>query len=305
VFASLHHENIVNYHSCWCDYEILPQNNAKSSNPKDPSIEIESEYMTSEKPPSSDFIFSIGDTDPNEPKKEPESSNSSTTSSSDQNGFFRPPKNIVSFSSFSNTNDQKSGVSITSKEVQDLMRSKGRTRTKSNTDTVIVLYIQMKLCDFTLKHWLEQRNKDIIENKTDLDEQLCMNLFRQILSGVEYIHSKLIMHRDLKPGNIFLMKDTMQVKIGDFGLACLDSIGDDCKSTPNSPDPLQKAESFSRQNSAKLIPNNMLMLKKEHTKGVGTSLYASPEQLVGKFYDNKVKISLFQGCEKRFDAIFP
>ena len=38
------------------------------------------------------------------------------------------------------------------------------------------------------------------------------------MSGVEYIHSQNIIHRDLKLGNLFLTS-AMHVKIGDFGLA--------------------------------------------------------------------------------------
>ncbi len=87
----------------------------------------------------------------------------------------------------------------------------------------------------------------------------------------------------MKPGNIFLLKDSMQVKIGDFGLACLDMIE---KKTSN-------FVNISSENSAffNLSNQNVLAVRKEHTKGVGTSQYASPEQLSGKLYDSKVKLN--------------
>ena len=40
----------------------------------------------------------------------------------------------------------------------------------------------------------------------------------QLAEGVQYTHSRGIIHRDLKLGNMFLSEE-MEVKIGDFGLA--------------------------------------------------------------------------------------
>ena len=53
-----------------------------------------------------------------------------------------------------------------------------------------------------------------------IDEAI--NIFNQILRGVEVIHQNKIVHRDLKLENIFVKKTEKQgliCKIGDFGLA--------------------------------------------------------------------------------------
>lgn len=52
----------------------------------------------------------------------------------------------------------------------------------------------------------------------------------QILGAVKYMHSRRVIHRDLKLGNLFLDED-MCIKVGDFGLAALLVDDDDRKKT--------------------------------------------------------------------------
>jgi len=73
------------------------------------------------------------------------------------------------------------------------------------------LYIQMDYCQRTLHDAIQ-------EGRLFNDSPACWRIFGQILDGLVYIHSKGIVHCDLKPTNIFLDKND-DVKIGDFGLA--------------------------------------------------------------------------------------
>ncbi|XP_063698800.1 eukaryotic translation initiation factor 2-alpha kinase 1-like [Culicoides brevitarsis] len=84
------------------------------------------------------------------------------------------------------------------------------------------------------------------QDMTHLD--VVTDIFTQLLNGLSYIHSRKIVHHDIKPSNIFVSVEPngkINVQLGDFGLAC----------------PLQEA----------------------HTgAGFGTPLYAAPEQLAGE-----------------------
>jgi serine/threonine protein kinase len=54
-------------------------------------------------------------------------------------------------------------------------------------------------------------------NLGKLAEEEAMKLFSQIINGVNYIHSKGVIHRDLKSANILMKGNT--IKIADFGFA--------------------------------------------------------------------------------------
>eukprot|EP00916_Digyalum_oweni_P006044 GHVL01010415.1.p1 GENE.GHVL01010415.1~~GHVL01010415.1.p1 ORF type:complete len:1038 (+),score=180.08 GHVL01010415.1:374-3115(+) len=56
------------------------------------------------------------------------------------------------------------------------------------------------------------------EEGTHFSEEQVMTWFCGITQGLEHVHSKKILHRDVKPQNIFLTSDG-QVKIGDFGIS--------------------------------------------------------------------------------------
>ena len=57
----------------------------------------------------------------------------------------------------------------------------------------------------------------ITEHKIPFDEKTTLILVYQLLSAISFIHSKNMFHRDIKPENCMVNKDTMVLKLCDFG----------------------------------------------------------------------------------------
>lgn len=74
------------------------------------------------------------------------------------------------------------------------------------------------LCIITEFCALGDLSKFLKNSLSPLPENIVMKLFVQVLLGVEYLHKKQIIHRDIKAMNIFL-KPGLKVKIGDLGIA--------------------------------------------------------------------------------------
>nr|XP_022299466.1 serine/threonine-protein kinase B-raf-like isoform X4 [Crassostrea virginica] len=62
--------------------------------------------------------------------------------------------------------------------------------------------------------------KHIHEDDIKFEMLTIMEISRQTAQGMDYLHAKCIIHRDLKSNNIFLTEN-LTVKIGDFGLATM------------------------------------------------------------------------------------
>ncbi|XP_059622716.1 eukaryotic translation initiation factor 2-alpha kinase 3-like [Phlebotomus argentipes] len=134
-----------------------------------------------------------------------------------------------------------------------------------------MLYIQMSLCQLTLREWLDKRNASdnfpafftqflaesvqshmpclpAAQNPERRLTQVALDIFSQLANGLRYIHECRIVHHDIKPSNVFVGVSNCErlvVQLGDFGLAC----------------PLEDS----------------------HRDGaMGTPLYAAPEQLDGR-----------------------
>ena len=73
------------------------------------------------------------------------------------------------------------------------------------------VYIMLDICQ-------NQSLSDLIKRRKRLHEVEARYYIYQLCQALKYIHSRKVIHRDLKLGNLFLT-EKMGLKVGDFGLA--------------------------------------------------------------------------------------
>lgn len=99
--------------------------------------------------------------------------------------------------------------------------------------------------------------KQYIRSKGKLDWRESVIFTAQILKALHHAHERGVIHRDIKPQNIMLLKDSKTIKVADFGIARIND----------------KSET------------------RTFTEGaIGSVHYISPEQARGEIVDNKTDI---------------
>lgn len=113
--------------------------------------------------------------------------------------------------------------------------------------------------DYCEKGDLQKRIKSAKSSSKIFQQTLILDWFVQLCLGVQHIHNKKVLHRDLKTSNVFITKGN-RVKIGDFGIS-------------------------------KILENTVQLAG----TSLGTPYYLSPEICLGQKYDYKSDMWML-GC---------
>ncbi|KAL1512558.1 hypothetical protein ABEB36_002137 [Hypothenemus hampei] len=256
TFASLNHPNIVQYKAAWLELDAPSKVNHFSFEP------LENDSLASDIDTHSDCTFSKHLTGERvvlnefeDPIDLPHVGFSFTPKISSMNSLMYHKDSNNSFEiAFQNSLQQESTNENCVEEESSYNKAVVALHPNSTKPKVLwaTLYIQMTLCHGTLDQWLQSRNAisnkklPVPANTQSIRTKAIQQIVIQVLQGLKYIHSKGIVHHDIKPSNIFVSTESgsLLVQLGDFGLAC----------------PLQRSR---------------------HVFARGTPLYAAPEQLAG------------------------
>ncbi|XP_066598971.1 eIF-2-alpha kinase GCN2 [Prorops nasuta] len=169
--------------------------------------------------------------------------------------------------------------------VADEQESKQLIERNADTEKEIqFMYIQMEFCE-------KSTLRTAIDCGLYKDEERVWRLFREIIEGLAHIHQQGMIHRDLKPVNIFLDSND-HVKIGDFGLATniLSSLAQPTTDSIEKDVPLTDKD---KQKSTQTQTYSDLEVLGSLTTQVGTTLYVAPEiseKTANSIYNQKVDI---------------
>jgi len=206
TLSQLSHPNIVKYHHSWIEFEERPNTNSLAVADNE-----DNHHSFMIQLPSTNIVTHVNRT-------------SSLIDDTSLSESIDSSITAITFTEYALTSDTENFDDDPTDEATDDFPTDNfpfgedtpRTPCLPSQDKV-TLYIQMELCTTTLQDYLNQRNS--------INEKQSLNIFTQLLLGVKYLHEKNLMHRDLRPSNIFLFQQQSTdaivetVKIGDFSVS--------------------------------------------------------------------------------------
>lgn len=184
--------------------------------------------------------------------------------------------------------------------------------------TALVLCIQMQLCKGeTLAETLHARGPSEV-----LSLHFVLAVMRQILGGIQHIHASGFLHRDIKPGNIFLAparvvdetssaaarrmavlqdsgQEQIKVRIGDLGL-CTELLSTEAATATMSE---SRSGTSAGEDCAEEVDIDESSQSSTEEDGVGTWAYAAPEQRSRRTRSVADGVSDSHGLEKEFATV--
>jgi len=76
------------------------------------------------------------------------------------------------------------------------------------------LFIVFEHLDMNLTEFMKEKIRK--ENRKLTEEEIRI-IMKQVLQAIDFIHTRGFLHRDIKPENFIINRDTLEVKMIDFG----------------------------------------------------------------------------------------
>ncbi|GIX95591.1 eIF-2-alpha kinase GCN2 [Caerostris extrusa] len=200
LLSRLNHENIVRYYHSWKEAEYAQKECAVQNDSNKEATESETSTIEKEETSTPWEIHSKDMTTSEEEEEEEDDDDDDDSFIVFMADSTRPDEQQVKKIS---ANAHESASSVDQKNVSSDKETPHKIR--------FFMYIQMEFCE-------KSTLRTAIDNGLHKDVCLMWRLFREIVEGLHYMHQQGVIHRDLKPVNIFLDVND-HVKIGDFGLA--------------------------------------------------------------------------------------